>query len=39
MKKLQYTAINLELINLHILLQFNKHIKDDARRRTSLLVL
>ena len=39
MKKLQYTAINLALINLHTLLKFNKHIKDDTRRRTSLVVL
>ena len=39
MKKLQYAAINLALINLHTLLQLNKHIKDDTRRRTSLLVL
>ena len=38
-KKLQYTAINLASINLHTLPQFNKHIKDDTRRRTSLLVL
>ena len=38
-KKLQYTAINLASINLHTLPQFNRHIKDDTRRRTSLLVL